>query len=70
LFDTYLDDLAGQRTASPVFSHFLDQMDPAYANTRKPAEIARDFIASMTDENLLKNYRDLVWPRQFGTRID
>lgn len=70
LFDHYLEDLDRRRDDSPVFTHFLDLMDPAYAHSREPAEIVRDFIAAMTDENLLKNYRDLVWPRQLGSRID
>ena len=32
LFDRYLEDLAGRRADSPVYGHFLDQMDPAYCS--------------------------------------
>jgi dGTPase len=70
LFDSFLADLKSNREQSPIYEDFLSYMDPAYRENHRPAEIVRDFIASMTDENLLQNYRKLVWPSQLGSRLD
>ena len=54
LFETYLDQVMKMETASEIFTEMLDSMDPYYVENHAPAEIARDFIAGMTDDYFLK----------------
>ncbi len=66
LFEQYLDDVEKQRADSKIFRRFLDNMDDSYrANTSDP-EIARDYIAGMTDEYFLKECNGLLFPRRLG----
>lgn len=62
LFEAYLEDVQQRRQDSPVVGGFLRGMDESYLQTHKPAEVVRDFLAGMTDEFFLANYRRLVWP--------
>lgn len=54
LFETYLDQVVKMETSSQIFREMLDSMDPYYVERHAPAEIARDFIAGMTDDYFLK----------------
>lgn len=54
LFETYLDQVVKMETTSQIFREMLDSMDPYYVERHAPAEIARDFIAGMTDDYFLK----------------
>jgi len=69
LFDHFLDDLRRERTASPVFAHFLDGLSPEYRHDSPPAAVVRDFIAGMTDEFFLRSYRDLLLPRRLPRHL-
>ncbi len=53
LFAKYLQDLDGGEHSSLIFSRFLNNMSQAYISQYKHAEIARDFIAGMTDQYFL-----------------
>ena len=53
LFETYLDQVVKMETTSQIFREMLDSMDPYYVERHAPAEIARDFIAGMTDDYFL-----------------
>jgi len=54
LFETYLDQVVKMETTSDIFREMLDSMELYYAEEHAPAEIARDFIAGMTDDYFLK----------------
>jgi len=53
LFETYLADILGHQRRSPIYTEFLDDKPAAYTDRHVPAEIARDFIAGMTDNYFL-----------------
>ena len=54
LFETYLDQVVKMETTSEIFTEMLDSKEPYYVEKHAPAEIARDFIAGMTDDYFLK----------------
>jgi dGTPase len=62
LFEKYLSDIRKKDTSSVIFSRFLNGMSAAYAETHSSAEIARDFIAGMTDEYFLNQCPDSMRP--------
>lgn len=70
LFDQYLDDLATDRRVSPIFTRFLDAMQPSYHQAWPPAVLVRDFIAGLTDQAFIVAYRELVWPNRLPARLD
>src|SRR5574340_1267456 len=53
LFQRFLADIAAERRDSPIWTDFLAPMDRAYLAAHQPAEIVRDFLASMTDAYFL-----------------
>lgn len=54
LFETYMQDIEKENRSSVIFSGFLADMSDDYLTLHKPAEIARDFIAGMTDQYFLR----------------
>lgn len=64
LFDGCMDDLARKNEQSPIFSHFLLDMEEAYPKRHRDAEIVRDFIAGMTDNYFLEQF-----PRQKRPKV-
>jgi dGTPase len=38
-------------------------LDPAYLESHQPAEIVRDFLASMTDAYFLRKSQELFFPQ-------
>lgn len=54
LFARYLHDIEHGREDSVIFKGFLKDMDRSYLDQHRPAEIARDFIAGMTDQYFLQ----------------
>lgn len=62
LFEKYLTDLEGKNPESVIFNGFLNGMSPAYTATHCHAEIARDFVAGMTDEYFLSQCPDAMRP--------
>ena len=64
LFQQFLADLAAERRDSPIWTNFLDRMDPAYLASHQAAEIVRDFMASMTDAYFMRISQGLFFPRR------
>jgi dGTPase len=63
LFARFLQDLKEKRLSSPIWADFLAPMEAAYLKGRQPAEIVRDFIASMTDAYFLRQCQELFFPQ-------
>jgi dGTPase len=63
LFQRFLADVAAARRDSPIWTDFLAPMDPAYLESHQPAEIVRDFLASMTDAYFLRTSQELFFPQ-------
>ncbi|MFO7930819.1 MAG: HD domain-containing protein [Desulfosalsimonas sp.] len=53
LFDRFVEDIRAGNEDSPVYANFIADMSDAYVNRHSAAEIARDFIAGMTDQYFL-----------------
>jgi dGTPase len=63
LFERFLTDVRGERRHSPIWLDFLKQMEPVYLESHQPAEIVRDFMASMTDAYFLRQCQELLFPQ-------
>jgi len=63
LFQRFLEDLAQDRRDSLIYRDFLAPLDPAYRESHQPAEIVRDFLASMTDAYFLRTSQELFFPQ-------
>jgi dGTPase len=63
LFQRFLEDLAQDRRDSPIYKDLLASLDPAYRESHQPAEIVRDFLASMTDAYFLRTSQELFFPQ-------
>jgi dGTPase len=64
LFERFRADVADERRHSPIWTDFLAPMDPAYLEAHRPAEIVRDFLASMTDAYFLRTSQELFFPQR------
>ena len=63
LFDRFLADVETVREDSPIWKDFLAGMGPGYRQSHQPAEIVRDFLASMTDAHFLRTSQELFFPQ-------
>ncbi len=63
LFTRFLEDVALENRSSPIWLDFLLQMEAVYLDSQQPAEMVRDFLASMTDAYFLRQCQDLFFPR-------
>jgi dGTPase len=63
LFARLLQDVQQKRLASSIWTDFLASMAAAYLESHQPAEIVRDFIASMTDAYFLRRCQELFFPQ-------
>jgi len=63
LFERFLADLEAGREDSPIWVDFLATLEPGYRESRRPGEIVRDFLASMTDAYFLRTSQDLLFPQ-------
>ena len=63
LFSRFLEDVSRENRHSPIWQDFLLQMEAIYLETHEPAEMVRDFLASMTDAYFLRQCQDLFFPR-------
>ncbi len=70
MFERYLRDLEQENRASAVFVHFLDRLNRQYRGKYAPAEVVRDFLASMTDDFFLKRHQELVAPRRLPPSLN
>jgi dGTPase len=70
LFHRFVRDITDQNFASPIFRHFLKNMNTDYREKYLPARIAADYIAAMTDDYFNRQYKELFFPKRFGLKID
>jgi dGTPase len=63
LFEKYLEDLETGNQDSEIYAEFLEGMSQEYTDEASHAEIARDFIAGMTDEYFLSQCRKHLVPQ-------
>ena len=64
LFEGYLKDVQHNNEASIIFTEYLHDMSDTYKNQSSPPEIARDFIAGMTDQYFLRQCPDELRPQR------
>jgi dGTPase len=66
LFGSCMEALGKNDRSAKISTDFLDTgwTSPAYLDTATPAELARDFIAGMTDRYFAKRYEECVIPRR------
>ncbi len=53
----------------PDLGDFLAQMEPSYRASHQPAEVVRDFMASMTDAYFLRQCQTLFFPQPLPLRF-
>jgi dGTPase len=63
MFSRFRRDVEDERRDSPIWQDFLAEMDQAYVAAHQPAEMVRDFIASMTDAYFLRQCQELFFPK-------
>jgi dGTPase len=66
LFMTCLDDLETEAEDAKIFTDFINTtwISQNYLHSATYAELARDFIAGMTDRYFAKRYEECVIPRK------
>ena len=64
LFHETVADIDAQRRDKTIYTTFLENMPDAYSEGLRPAEIARDFIAGMTDRFFIR-----LAPARAGERL-
>jgi len=62
LFNKYLDDLKKENKNSSIYKLFLNNMNNEYINDTSIERIVVDYIAGMTDDYFIKEYKLLVKP--------
>ena len=63
LFERFLEDMAQGRQDSPMWRDFLADMNPVYLANHRPAEVVRDFVASMTDAYFMRTCQETFFPQ-------
>ena len=63
LFHHFSRDLIEERRQSSIWTEYLADMDDDYRRETKPAAIVRDYLASMTDANFLRQCQELFFPQ-------
>ena len=69
LFERYFKDVNDGNERSIIFKEYLDDMSEDYKDSTSHAEIARDFIAGMTDEYFLKQCPEALRPARIAGRF-
>lgn len=69
LYDKYLGDIRGNNGESEIFSQWVNVKDSQYIDKCKPAEIVRDFLASLTDDYFIELFRRNYYPKRFGMHL-
>lgn len=71
VFATCVGDVAGGRTDAPIFRDFIDTpwISDHYVDAAAPEELARDFIAGMTDRYFETRFREIMLPRRIERRF-
>ncbi len=70
LFDRTLEDIEEERENAPIYEDLIDASwaSPRYIAAASPAELARDFIAGMTDRYFERVFRQYVLPERVQSR--
>ena len=70
LFERICEDIEEEREASPVYEDLIRApwVSPAYIAAARPAELARDFIAGMTDRYFEQVFRQSILPEKVRFR--
>jgi dGTPase len=63
VFARLVQDITDRDQASPVFTGFLGRLGDRYRNTHNPFEMARDYMAGLTDSAFLRVFHELFVPR-------
>ena len=58
VFNKYLEDLNNENKESNIYKIFLDGMNQEYLNNTSNARKVIDYIAGMTDDFILKEYKN------------
>lgn len=66
VFERLVEDITSQKIVSPIFALFISELDDTYVQEFSPAEIVRDFIASLTDSAFLRVFHELFVPDVLG----
>ncbi len=70
LFRRYADALRKKDTSSPVWSGFLAKLEGSpYFEGSSPERMAVDFIAGMTDDYFIGQFKEEFLPQSFGSSI-
>ncbi|HOB18298.1 MAG TPA: HD domain-containing protein [Candidatus Methanoculleus thermohydrogenotrophicum] len=70
LFDQILEDIEGEHEDSPVYVELINApwVSRRYIDAAAPAELARDFIAGMTDRYFEQIFRQYILPERVHSR--
>ncbi len=63
IFKRLTEDIKTANRNSIIFHDFIDRMDNTYVSNHAPAEIVRDYIASLTDSTFLRLFNKLFIPK-------
>jgi len=63
LFQRFFRDVTDKQRNSPIWKEYLQTMDEEYLKQVPPATIVRDYLASMTDANFLRQCQELFFPQ-------
>ena len=71
LFATCLNDLGKGNRSARIYTDFIDTgwTSRDYLATATPAELARDYIAGMTDRYFARRFEECVIPRRVDQRF-
>ena len=71
LFATCLDDLEKGNPSARIYTDFINTgwISSDYLNAATPAELARDYIAGMTDRYFARRFEECVIPRRVDQRF-
>jgi dGTPase len=64
VFERFLSDLEMGNALSPVIAKFVSHIEKGYKEGLRPAEIARDYIAGLTDTAFLRLFSEMYIPRR------
>lgn len=70
LYYRYIEELEGDRKISDLFDHYLSGMKPIYFEKNDKKRIAIDFMAGMTDDFLVNQFKALFLPSEYGYSLD
>ncbi len=68
LYERYLKDLEQNNRSSIIFSQYLNDMSTQYRDNTSAPQIARDFIAGMTDKFFLRQFPENLRPKSISPR--